>query len=209
MWPYFPKWVTLILFVIFSDICITVESAAFSLKWCKNDQNRFSGLVIITVWSHNHHSISFWEIGSVFSTQTLATNRRLLQTPFGNISKHVLCISSTMSDAEKMGNLILLKTQNKKIKIPLKRNHSEKVTWFPSESFEKAGSRIWTDMVFNPFTENHFKRQGHESEQTWCLTPSQPRCHLKTTTKSEKSESLKAFSFLFCTRMWKDFHHKT
>lgn len=33
----------------FSDICIMVESAAFSLKCCKNDQNRFSGLVIITV----------------------------------------------------------------------------------------------------------------------------------------------------------------
>ena len=38
------------------------------------------------------------------------------------------------------------------------------------------------------------------------LTPSLPWCHLKTTIKSVKFETLKPSSFLFHTGMWKDFH---
>ena len=38
------------------------------------------------------------------------------------------------------------------------------------------------------------------------LTPSLPWCHLKTTNKSVKSETLKPFCFRFCTGMWKDLH---
>ena len=38
------------------------------------------------------------------------------------------------------------------------------------------------------------------------LTPSMPWCHLKTTNKSMKFETLKPFCFLFCNGMWKNFH---
>ena len=38
------------------------------------------------------------------------------------------------------------------------------------------------------------------------LTPSLPWCHLKTTIKSVKFETLQPFCFLFHTGMWKDFH---
>ena len=38
------------------------------------------------------------------------------------------------------------------------------------------------------------------------LTTLLPWCHLKTTIKSAKCENLKAFLFLFCACIWKDFH---
>ena len=41
------------------------------------------------------------------------------------------------------------------------------------------------------------------------LTPSLPRCHLKTTNKSAKCETLYCFCLLFCTGMWKDLHQNT
>ena len=53
-------------FLSFSGIYVRVESAPFPLKWCKDYQNQFIGLIIIIVWSRNHHSISFWEMGKVF-----------------------------------------------------------------------------------------------------------------------------------------------
>ena len=49
-------------FLSLSDSYITVESTQLSLKWCKNYQHQFTGLVILTIWSQNHHRISFWEI---------------------------------------------------------------------------------------------------------------------------------------------------
>ena len=42
----------------------------------------------------------------------------------------------------------------------------------------------------------------------WSLTPSLPRCHLKTTSKSAKFETCKPFYLLFCTGVWKDFSSK-
>ena len=39
------------------------------------------------------------------------------------------------------------------------------------------------------------------------LTLSLPWCHLNTTHKSAKFETVKPFGFLFRTGMWKDFDH--
>ena len=62
LWPYLPKWVTLRL--CHFQMFMSQQRAQNSLKKvCKNYQNWFIGLVIITVWSCNYHSISFWEIG--------------------------------------------------------------------------------------------------------------------------------------------------
>ena len=64
----------------------------FSLKWWhKNYQNQFTGLVIVTVWSFNHHSISFWGTCNVFIIQTLATSGCMFKTPFNDIYKKYYC----------------------------------------------------------------------------------------------------------------------
>ena len=59
--------------------------------------------IIITVWSHNHHSISFWEISKSFTIQPLATSGCIFKTSFSNSCKQFLCIMSIISDAKKTG----------------------------------------------------------------------------------------------------------
>ena len=122
----------------FRDIYITVQSTQFSLNCGKNDQNRFAGLVIITIWSCSHHIL-----------RNQQTSGCMFRTPFNDIHKHSLCMRSMIFLMQKrLGNLILLKPQNlflkkkkkKKRKLPSKISHSEKVPSYSSDSFPKAGS---------------------------------------------------------------------
>ena len=84
------KWTTLILFVTLRYLHHSKEHK-FSLKWWhKNYQNQFTGLVIVTVWSFNHHSISFWGTCNVFIIQTLATSGCMFKTPFNDIYKNII-----------------------------------------------------------------------------------------------------------------------
>ena len=55
-------------FLSFSDIYITVETRKCSFRQCQNYLNQLTSLVIIIIWSCNHHSISFWEISSFHHT---------------------------------------------------------------------------------------------------------------------------------------------
>ena len=104
MWPYLQnesQWYLL----WFWDIYITVESTKWSLKWCTNYQNQFTGLVIITIWICNTTAFSFWEISKVFIIQSLATNWHTFKRYFNDIyiCKHFLCIRSIISVAKRTG----------------------------------------------------------------------------------------------------------
>ena len=74
-------------------IYIAAESTKFSLKSCKNYQNRSTGLVIITSWSCNHHSILCWETdkNKVFIIQSSATSMCKFKTPFNDIIIFLNC----------------------------------------------------------------------------------------------------------------------
>ena len=77
-WPCLPKWVTVTLCPL--EILISQQSAErtkSSLKCCKNYENRFTVLVIITIWSRNHHSISFWKIGKQSLYHTVLNNKQV------------------------------------------------------------------------------------------------------------------------------------
>ena len=93
--PYPLKWVTVIVFVI--------------LRYLGRENKTFFKLIqnlvgiIIIVWNHNHHSISFWEISKSFIIQPLATNGCMCKTSFSNSCKQFLCIRSIISDAKKTG----------------------------------------------------------------------------------------------------------
>lgn len=54
----------------------TVVITKFSLKWCRNYQNWFTGLVI-TIWNCKYHNISFWEVGKQFFYHTVLRNKQV------------------------------------------------------------------------------------------------------------------------------------
>ena len=69
------------------------------LKWCKNYQNRFTGLIVITIWSCNHCSISFWETDSFH--QTVLSNKWVhVYNAFEWLFFFNLCIKSVFSCAK-------------------------------------------------------------------------------------------------------------
>ena len=95
----------------------------------------------------------------VFIIQSLATNRCRFKTPFNYICKHCLCTRSIISDAKRLGNLVLLKTPNlKNMGVPIKN----KVQW------ESGLVSILID----------FKRQGHKGTSIY-----RQACRLSSTTE--------------------------
>ena len=98
--------VVVVVVVLFWDIYITAESRELSLKLWKYYQNLFTGLVI-TIWSHNHHSISFWEMGKQNFQHTVLSKKRvhgcflfyvlIYILTFKDIHKYLLCIRNIIS----------------------------------------------------------------------------------------------------------------
>ena len=112
-WPYLQNESQWYLFW-FWDIYMTAESTKWSLKWCTNYRNRFTGLVIITVGIHNTTAFSFWEISKVFIIQSLATSWHTFKRYFNDRCKHFLCIRSIISVAKRTGQYNSAKTPKSK-----------------------------------------------------------------------------------------------
>ena len=114
----------------FRDIYITVQSTQFSLNWGKNDQNRFAGLVIITIWSRSHHIL-----------RNQQTSGCMFKTPFNDMHKRSLCMRSIILLMQKrLGNLILLKPQNL---LKKKKKKKKEAPFKNKPQWESALVFIW------------------------------------------------------------------